>query len=222
MVQNEFSSSMPKPNNERLALVVMCVLYAVGIVGFVCLRDRGFLLLTPLNLLISLLVSLHFHSAKSTNFWLASLTVAVGGFLIEVVGVNTGLLFGRYHYGPVLGFSLFSTPLSIGVNWLLLVYCSASLINFLLPQNNSRVLKSTLAAVLMVALDAIIEPVAIATDMWRWETAQVPLQNYIGWFVSALLLQGVISRFVATERNLVAAVVFLLQVVFFAMLNLML
>ena len=215
-------SNLNPLNNEKTALVVVAVLYAVGIVGFVFLSDMGFAQLTPLNLMISLLLALRFHSSPSGTFYAAAIFIALAGYLIEVAGVHSGLIFGVYHYGPVLGFSLFNTPLSIGINWLLLVYTSSVLINFLLPQNKSRLLKATVAAALMVGLDVLIEPVAIATDMWHWEAAQVPLQNYVGWFVAALALQYIMSFFTSGERNRVAAIIFLLQMVFFALLNVLL
>lgn len=215
-------SNLNPLNNEKTALVVVAVLYAVGIVGFVFLSDMGFAHLTPLNLMISLLLALRFHSSPSGNFFAAAIFIALAGYLIEVAGVHSGLIFGVYHYGSVLGFSLFNTPLSIGINWLLLVYTSSVLINFLLPQNKSRILKATLAAALMVGLDVLIEPVAIATDMWHWEAGQVPLQNYVGWFVAALALQYIMSFFTSGERNRVAAILFLLQMVFFALLNVLL
>jgi putative membrane protein len=49
--------------------------------------------------------------------------IAVAGFFIEAIGVNTGLIFGNYVYKTTLGWKFLETPLIIGVNWILLT-CS--------------------------------------------------------------------------------------------------
>lgn len=206
-------------NNEEKALVVIFILYFVGVLGFVFLKEWNFMLLTPFNLLISLFVALRFHSRPSMSFYIICFSVALIGFFIEVAGVNTGLIFGAYQYGPVLGFSLFSTPLSIGVNWLLLIYSSSVLVNYVILEKTSRTLKVFIASSLMVSLDLLIEPVAITTNMWRWEHVDVPLQNYLGWFVSAFVLQWIMSYHTQKELNRVAAFIFLIQCAFFAVLN---
>ena len=216
------STKLSNINNEVKALVVMFVLYFVGVLGFVFLKNWNFILLTPLNLLISLFVALRFQEDRGVHFYLTAVAVATIGFFIEVIGVNTGLIFGAYRYGPVLGVSWLSTPLSISVNWLLLVYCSAALVNLGLPTHCSRLLRALIASLLMVGLDVVIEPVAIATDMWRWELVQVPLQNYVGWFVSAFLLHYLMLFFTNIGSNRVAAAIFLMQCAFFAVLNLLL
>jgi putative membrane protein len=44
------------------------------------------------------------------------LIIAVAGFFIEAIGVNTGLIFGNYVYKTTLGWKFLETPLIIGVN----------------------------------------------------------------------------------------------------------
>jgi uncharacterized membrane protein len=41
-----------------------------------------------------------------------------------------------------------------------------------------------MAALLMVALDVLIEPVAVALDFWQWENAVIPIQNFVMWFAN--------------------------------------
>ena len=35
----------------------------------------------------------------------------------------------------------------------------------------------------MLLLDIFIEPVAIGLGFWEWQAAEVPLENYMAWFV---------------------------------------
>ena len=45
----------------------------------------------------------------------------------------------------------------------------------------------------MVLLDIMIEPVAIELDFWQWEGGNIPLQNYLMWFIVALFMNWIIS-----------------------------
>jgi putative membrane protein len=90
----------------------------------------------------------------------------VVGFFVEVVGINTGYLFGQYTYGETLGYKWLDVPLMIGVNWWILTYSTGILARYLpLP----AIGRAVVAAVLMVGLDACIEPVAVRFDFWQWQ-----------------------------------------------------
>ena len=58
---------------------------------------------------------------------LAFFLIFLLGFVVEVVGVQTGLIFGSYSYGATLGVKLFDTPLLIGLNWIFVSYSSYSI-----------------------------------------------------------------------------------------------
>ena len=75
----------------------------------------------------------------------------------------------------------------------------------------------------MVGLDFFIEPIAISLDFWSWKYDTIPLQNYLGWFLIAFLLQLIfLSVFNKAEKNIVAIVLFGWQIIFFGVLNLFL
>ncbi|MBK9448699.1 MAG: carotenoid biosynthesis protein [Bacteroidetes bacterium] len=203
----------------HFSIAILVILYVVGIVGLGSSSREWFLAATPLTLVISagLLLANHLE----WNRWAVSavVTAAIVGFLVEVVGVQTGLIFGEYAYGATLGAKLWAVPLVIGLNWLLLTYTTGALTARLrLP----KVLQAALAAAAMTALDVLIEPIAMAFDFWQWPGGVVPMQNYIAWFLVsfALLLLFQYLRF--DKRNPLAAPVLALQVLFFGILNLML
>jgi putative membrane protein len=198
-------------------IVILAILYAVGIVGITLPLHPDFVLLTPLNLLVSTLLMLLRHPSWDRRTLLFLLIAYVVGFAAELFGVQTGLLFGDYTYGQVLGPKLWGTPLMIGVNWVLLAYAAGVLANTLLPGRH-WLGRGLLAAVLMVGLDVLIEPVAIAYGFWWWEGGVVPLQNYLGWFLIALPLGVLFAVWQGHVRNKVAIALFILQVIFFAVL----
>ncbi len=177
----------------------------------------SFMSLTPFNLLLTTGVLLAFHRGWTPAFFLFCAVAALGGFFAEVLGVQTGLLFGEYTYGKVLGPKLWGTPFMIGVNWLMLLYCSCSLSDRLA---GGIWAKAGLAALLMVALDGFIEPVAIALGFWTWTGGQVPAMNYVGWFAVSYLLAYIAFWLPFRKKNPMALPVLGLQWLFFLANNL--
>jgi putative membrane protein len=204
------------------AIAALVITYCVGVVGMLLPHYRGaFALLTPVQLLLTLVLMLAYHPGISRRVVAVWALVFSLGFAVEVLGVNTGWPFGRYQYGSVLGLALWRTPLLIGVNWLLLVYASSAVALQALPaawRNATAV--ATLVAVFMAALDALIEPVAVALGFWHWYGQPVPVQNYAAWFVCAWVLAALHQWLTKndTRRSPVAVWVFALQVAFFAIL----
>lgn len=169
--------------------------------------------LTPFHLTLTLLFLLSFHANwnKAAIFYtfLATLT----GFVVEVLGVQTGLIFGSYHYGATLGWKWLEVPLLIGVNWFVLTYCAGIVANQLPIPN---ILKAAAAAALVTILDVFIEPVAIRNDFWNWQNNIIPLQNYAAWFLISWLLLFIFYKLPFRKENKLAALLLVVQAVFFA------
>jgi putative membrane protein len=132
--------------------------------------------------------------------------------VIESIGVNTGLIFGEYVYGETLGYQIFETPLIIGMNWLFLVYVSSSLTGKII---SGKFISFLFPPVLMVVYDLVLEQVAPDLGMWNWNNEVIPLQNYIAWFVVALLFVLVFRLFNIKTSNKIAPLIFILQFLFF-------
>lgn len=204
-------------SKNNLAIIYLSIIYLVGIVGILLPIHPEFIRLTPLNLLVSLGTVLLFHPQWSRNTIIALSALFVLGFFAEVFGVNTGLLFGTYRYEEVLGWKIWGTPLMLGVNWMLLGYCSGVTVNQFLPLLKWWQ-KGPIAAALMVFLDLFIEPVAIEYNFWEWPGNVVPLQNYLGWYLVSLPLLSLFAYLQGQIRNKVAIALLLMQLIFFAIL----
>ena len=203
---------------ETIAIGVLCILYTVGIFGIVLNIHPDFILLTPVNLLVSVAVMLAFHTNWNRSMVLVLALSDLVRISAEMFGVQTGLLFGDYAYGRVLGPKMWGTPLMIGVNWMLLAYSIGVTTNHLLPRWHWFP-QGVVAALLMVGLDVLIEPVAIKYGFWTWAEGAPPLQNYIGWFLVSLPLLCIFTYTQQAVRNKVAMALFGLQVLFFLILN---
>ena len=214
---NKLALNIHPIQNQIFGITFLSLFHLIGLVGILSGPIPWILSLTPFNLLLAVGIMLFFHPKWDIGTVIFILLCYMVGLVFEIIGVNTGIIFGQYAYGPVLGWKLLETPLIIGVNWLLLIYSSSSLINILF-QNTSKIVKALLAAILMVILDIIIEPVAIHLNFWQWEAASIPIQNYIAWFLISLMLTVSFQYLLGSVRNKVGAGLFIIQVLFFTLL----
>lgn len=205
---------MAKLAKEHISIGTITILHLIGIVGL-SLAEDWFLPLTPLNLLVSTYLVLR-HAKKPKQALFGAIVVLAWG--VECLGIHTGWPFGDYRYGSALGPQLYEVPVLIGLLWLLLLMGSMHLASRL---SSNRWLKSTLAAALMTGIDFLIEPVAIRFDFWNWYGAEVPWSNYLAWLATAFLLSLLSSLDQSFGNNRTAGLFFLIQVIFFATLNLL-
>jgi bisanhydrobacterioruberin hydratase len=204
--------------NGHIAKTAIVIWYLVGISGFMIRPLQPlFQKLTPFGMVMAATLLMFFHEPKDRKSALVFSGIIVFGFLIEVVGVNTQAIFGTYLYGDSLGPKLWDTPLIIGLNWLVLIYCISAL---------AKPIRETwyfplVGAATMVAFDWLMEPVAMANDMWNWGSGVIPNKNYIDWFlVSGVLF--LLFRILKVEiNNRIAGILFAMQVVFFLVLNIL-
>ncbi len=203
----------------KIAGYFFVIYYIVGGVGLTLPSTREtFTNLMPLTLLLSAAILLFFHRKWRSTDAIVLLFIAITGYLIEVLGVLTGHVFGVYEYGSALGFKLFGTPLIIGLNWMMLTYCVYAIME---DTKLFWPLKALTAAVLMVAYDVVMEPVAIRLDMWDWPlNSAVPMQNYQAWFIISLVFLAAMHLAKINTGNRVAPWLFGVQFAFFLVLNL--
>ncbi|KON26529.1 hypothetical protein AC481_07020 [miscellaneous Crenarchaeota group archaeon SMTZ-80] len=194
------------------------IFYTVGFVGFLIPASRNiFIRLTPLALLLCVYLLAVYHNHYNRKSFLLFLIIYFLGFSVEVIGVNTGVIFGHYHYGAALALKVFETPLMIGINWLFLVYISTSIIDSFKVKPWITIL---LAPLLILAYDLFLEQVAPALDMWHWEASQVPLKNYFAWLFISFVFVGIFKLFKIKTENTLAKVLFICQFLFFGLLSL--
>ncbi|MCF8336300.1 MAG: carotenoid biosynthesis protein [Bacteroidales bacterium] len=197
--------------------IFLFVIYFTGLIGISIPSLRGlYVALTPYMLLTSAGILLAFHWKWNPRFIAAILFIALAGFGVEVLGVQTGAIFGKYFYGPVLGLKIRGVPVMIALNWVMLIYCSYFIAGKLF---RAALPKITITAALMVGMDFLMEPVATALDMWNWELPVPPLQNYAAWFLISFLFAGLLHVMKVKVLNPLAAYLFFFLVMFFGALN---
>lgn len=207
-------------NKNNIALSLLVIFYCVGIVGLSNSQWQSlFLSLTPFNLLLTLGIFFYANSTADKKLILSFIITFLIGYGVEVAGVHTGVLFGNYQYGSALGLKLFNVPLLIGVNWFLLAISTRGIVEKI---SHHAFVQITSSALLMVLLDILIEPVAIQLDFWSWENNIIPLQNFIMWFITALVIQYILFKLKPQLNIVICLGVYITQLIFFGILNLIL
>ena len=198
---------------HNIVITFLILIYTVGLAGILYTPTRDlFNTLTPISLLISATLLFSTHQNKTKQFFIFLALSFSLGILIEWVGVQTGWPFGAYWYGSTLGPQIDGVPWMIGVNWSLVTYAVGSGLEGIFSQ---KIVKIFLGAAVMVGLDFLIEPVAIALDYWHWENEKIPIQNYIGWCVVSLVQLWMYYGLSFNRKNKISQLFLTILIVFF-------
>lgn len=211
------AAAMRRRNPLTTMKAVVVLFYAVGLTGLLIPFSRSFFLsLFPYFLFINAIVLGYFHTGTCNRKALViCILVFISAILVEAIGVKTGMIFGKYHYGNSLGLKIFETPVVIGINWLMLVYMTSGILERVNLPDLFRVL---IASAGMLLYDVVLEQVAPRTDMWYWQGSQVPFQNYVAWFAVAVIFHSVVKLAGIRTTNPLSGVVFACQFLFFLLL----
>lgn len=200
-----------------IAKIIVVALHLVGIIGLSLPEYRWlFLMLTPFQLLSSMVLILVFHRGWNDAFPIFAAAAFWIGFGSELIGIHTGYLYGDYVYGASLGPKLWDVPIVIGVNWFVLVYLTGTVFHKSIPNDYYA---AFLGAVSMTALDYVMEPVAVALDFWSWKFDIIPAENYLGWFAVAFLIHLIYRKTKFEKENRLAAFLLVALILFFGILN---
>lgn len=201
------------PNGIKLFLVLF---YAIGVTAiYVPFTADFFISLTPFALIMSFGLLMIFHEKFDFKTISIFSLIFAAGYLVEVFGVNTGLIFGNYKYGEALGIKLLETPLIMGLNWILMIYLTASVLEKYQIPVWIKILGSS---AIMVSYDLVLEQVAPKMNMWSWQNNSIPMQNYIAWFGIAVIFHGLLKISKIEIKNKLSITILICQILFFVAL----
>ena len=202
------------PRKEIHLFFLIAFFQICGLIGVLFIDRDLTLSLTPQNLLVTTfsIFFIYEDKIKMLRFFIFAFSI---GFLVEVIGVNYGIIFGNYTYGTVLGFKVLNVPLMIGVNWFFLSISCGGISDIFFKELIPKVL---LGSFLMVFLDILIEPLAPVLNFWEFEGGIAPIKNYIGWFMTSFLIQLVYQKMKINFSPLFSVLIYLTQMGFFILL----
>jgi putative membrane protein len=203
-----------KQSYKSYFLYFLILVYISGSIGFV-VNPSFFSPFTPYTLLLTCFVFLIHSPLADKKFIVAFFSIASMGFIIEVVGVKTGLIFGQYSYGNGLGYKFLNVPLVISINWAMLI-CAGIIVVSRIFANKITVL--VVAALLVTLIDLIIEQVAPKLDFWQFEGGLPDLQNYLSWIGVAFFTSYFFYPTIIKGNRTVSLIILILQIIFFTFL----
>ncbi len=132
------------------------------------------------------------------------LIAAGGGLLVEAVGVRTGVPFGDYAYANTLGWQLFDVPVVIPLAWAMMAY-PALLVGRALTDRWVPLVGGWALA----SWDVFLDPQMVEAGHWVWRdptpglpgVADVPLTNFAGWLVVAVVMMALLHRVLPHESD---------------------
>lgn len=196
----------------NIAIFFIWLFHVSGILGIFFGDASWFISKSPLNLIISLGLFIWLFPLETMKKWLLFSIFFSVGIFVEWLGVNYGLLFGVYSYGENLGIKLDGVPLLIGVYWALLTFITAQIAITLKLKKGFKI---TFGAILMVALDFLMEKSAPIFDFWEFK-GEVPIDNYIAWFVIGFILHIVLHLSKIQGNKPISIHLYCAQMLFFA------
>jgi putative membrane protein len=176
-------------------------LVAAGGIGFLA-AQQGFGSVHPLVPVASiLLISLpSFFGLIRVIGWGRGLSVLAGlgvfALLVEALGVWSGFPYGSFQYTGDLGWRVFGlVPWTVPFAWIPLLLGAVALAG---DRISGTVQRGMFAALLLTAMDFVLDPGAVSVGLWRYSFPgvyyEVPWTNFAGWMLSGTLAAVMLSR----------------------------
>ena len=217
-----------KENLTIYSVLIAILFHVSGAIGMHTNSREWFITMTPFTLIFMGLLLIATDLSEPSKLLKTFITAYIIGYLAEFIGVNTGLLFGEYIYGIALGIKVAEVPLMIGFLWFMSIFGIGNLVNLSLKKLKilqatdwkNRFLTINIAAVLTMIFDIILEPAAISLGYWNWENGNIPIFNYISWYmVSAIIYLYYFHWHGDTPVNKFSIGLIMIQTVFFMVLS---
>jgi uncharacterized membrane protein len=142
--------------------------------------------------------------SRGPSIALGVLALTAGiGFGAEVLGVHTGFPFGSYAYSGTLGVRVWGVPIVVALAWTMFAWPAALVARRVAHGFAARVAVGTVG---LASWDLFLDPQMVAAGHWHWRhpsphlpgVAAVPLTNYLGWVLVALVISVALQGMLRT------------------------
>jgi len=207
---------MNSDKRTRLLLWIAFFIVLASVVLNLAWDAAGRISPVPYNVVIGLIFTMfcffhgriYFTVAPVLVLLLVSIPVT---FAAEYAGVKTGMLFGAYHYGNILGpLALNTVPFLVPLSWFMFMYGGTIITNEVMawgaeksglgaaPKAVAVITFALVDSFLMTALDMLIDPIWVSRGTWAWDEVanlspahlyyNIPVHNYFGWLVTSFVV----------------------------------
>ncbi len=124
----------------------------------------------------------------------AGVAIAVATTVVERVGTQTGLPFGRYAYTDALRPRIAHVPAIVPLAWFAMGLPAREAAHAALGEQSRPATRIVLGSAALTAWDLFLDPQMVGEGYWVWARRGlyrgIPLGNFVGWFITGL---GVMS-----------------------------
>jgi uncharacterized membrane protein len=206
--------------SEKLEKTLMAIGFTVALVAILANlvwdyfgMNSPFWYNIPIGLIMTTYAYIHgrryFGAFRINTLFVLTFVIS---FIMEHLGVSTGLPFGSYFYGDLHGPKVLGTvPVLIPFSWFMFLYPAVIISNELLdgwrplkdllegrPGIVRTVIYALTDSIVLTSLDIIIDPVWVFRGAWTWtETGSIapgqlfygiPVLNYFGWLFTSFII----------------------------------
>lgn len=201
-----------------LSIIFVILFHLLGFIGFLTSYFHEFLIsFIAFHFLLMGAILLANQKEFNKQLWLCVTFIILAGFIIDVVAVSTGKIFGAYIYSEHLGYKLADVPLIVGINWLIQIFTVGAV--FKKRFKHQRNLKSAIGAAIILLIDVLMNPVASHFNLRNWTDQTVPLQNYVVVYIISFLLLRMYYELKFRKSNPVAFTLLICEILFLIGIN---
>ncbi|HVX93075.1 MAG TPA: carotenoid biosynthesis protein [Candidatus Dojkabacteria bacterium] len=185
------TQATPKKTNVKtsfdLSILVILTYIALSL-GFL-FKPTSITLVTLLPWVMLLTSAFVVYKIKPNTFLLSIFFLVISlTFVIEAIGVLTGIPFGDFFFLNHLGYKVVDVPIIIAINWSMLIFSAYVFSQQLIDNLNiDKRFVLLLTSIIVTLIDYIMEPVAVYLRLWNWSSGIIPTTNYLSWFIFTLL-----------------------------------
>lgn len=214
----------------NISIFIAILFHLSGLIGMYTDARPWFISMTPLTLLLMTGLILWNEKIIYRELILFFGLCFSFGYLSELIGTSTGLLFGEYAYGYAMGYLVLGVPLLIGVQWFVTVFSIGHTVLFsyrLVYGNGHRSILTNFLLIIVAAglttlFDFVLEPAAVSLGYWEWHPdGVIPLFNYISWFFISgfLLVPFFMIEQISRHINYFSVILIFIQTIFFLLVS---
>jgi uncharacterized membrane protein len=185
---------------DRVAAISAAVTVA-GMIATPLRAQRG----TARKVLSSVVVSAMFATtaANAVRRWGApralgaATATAVATGVVERIGTQTGLPFGRYGYTAALKPQIAHVPAIVPLAWFAMGLPAREVAHVALGSRSTAASRIVVGSAAMTAWDLFLDPQMVGEGYWIWARRGlyrgIPLSNFVGWFVTGLGIMALLE-----------------------------
>jgi uncharacterized membrane protein len=203
----------PEYSLRGSGLIALLAVYLALVIGFAWNPTPFAQVLAAIGIMLALV---HAALTYGTRHALALFAICVGiTFLIENIGISTGLPFGHYHFEvdadlPHVGL----VPLVVGPLWFGMGYFSWIVAGAILNGGRRGPIRRydlfavpAVAVFVMTQWDLVMEaPYSTIANAWIWHDGGayfgVPFLNFVGWLVTSWLFYAAFAIYLFRQQDL--------------------